>query len=181
MAQTTLKDAVEARGPYAVWDLMTEEERREAAATTWKEADPETGALIQMALAKELKFRPHAVRRLGAEKVAGRLAHIAKDLPENVLFQFLFHYHMAAKRPLLVEFLDAVGLPHEDGVLNLPEDAGAPSEAEVMKAAEALVAAHGREALVYLSTLLVADDEFWAGLAPVLEGYDPEGEAAAKG
>jgi len=77
-----------------------------------------------------------------------------------------------------VEFLDAVGLPHEEGILNLPEDAEAPAAATVKKAATALAKAHGREGLVYLSTLLVADEEFWAGVAPVLEGFTPEGEKA---
>lgn len=178
MATETLKDAVEARGPYAVWDLMTEEERREAAAATWKGADPETRALVQMAMAKELKFRPQTVRRLPAEKVAGRLAHVAGELPENVLFQFLFHYHMDHKRALLAEYLDAVGLPHEEGVLDLPEDAEAPDAAAVEKAGRALVDAHGREGLVYLATLFVADDGFWGGLAPVLEGYGPDGTAS---
>ncbi len=175
MALETLKDAVEARGPYAVWDLMDEEERREAAAATWDAADAETRSLVQAAMARELKFRPQTVRKLPAAKVAGRLAQVAKDLPENVLFQFLFHHHMENRRPLLVEFLDTVGLPHEEGVLDLPEDAAPPEEARVRKAAEALLAAHGTRGLVYLATLFVADPEFWAGLGPVLAAHDPEG------
>jgi len=68
-----------------------------------------------------------------------------------------------------VEFLDAVGLPHEDGVLDLPDDAEDPDETAVATAATALVAAHGRRALVYLATLKVADADFWSGLDETLE------------
>ena len=87
----TLKEAVEQRGPYAVWDLMTEDEQRDAATALWKNADRESRAAIELTLAKDLKFRTHSVRRLSAERVVGRLQRLAEEVPENVLFQFLFH------------------------------------------------------------------------------------------
>ena len=58
----TLKDAVEARGPLAVWDLMTDDEKKLAAAALWADADRESRMVIEMALAKEMKFRPQSVR-----------------------------------------------------------------------------------------------------------------------
>ena len=67
-----LSDAVESRGPYAVWDLMTEEERQEAARALWASDDRRSRMPIEIALAKELKFRPQSVRQLAAERVAGR-------------------------------------------------------------------------------------------------------------
>ena len=172
----TLKDAVEDRGPYAVWALLDEDEQRTAAATTWTNADREEKTALQMTVAKAFKFRPQSVLKLPAERVAGRLARLAKELPETVLFQFLFHLHMEHRRPLLVEFLDAVGLPHDNGVLDLPDDAEPPDGKKVTAAAGKLVEAHGRDALVYLATLKVADDELWAGVDEVLDGYDENGE-----
>jgi hypothetical protein len=173
----TLKDAVEQRGPYAVWDLMTEEEQRSAAAALWENADRDSRMLVEVALAKELKFRPHAVARLSTDRVVGRLARLAEEIPENVLFQFLFHHHMAERRDLLSDFLDAVGLPHKEGVLDLPEDFDAPDEATVARASGDLVASRGHEALVYLATLKVADGDFWSGVEPVLETYAEDGTA----
>jgi hypothetical protein len=173
----TLKDAVKRRGPFSVWDLMTEDDQRAAAAALWKNADFETRALLDAALAKELKFRPQSVRKLPTDRVVGRLLRMVEDLPENMLFQFLFHLHMTERRPLLVEFLDAVGLPHDDGVLNMSEDTANPEAATVDKAARELIAAHGHEALVYLATLKVADSEFWEGLDPVLESHAEDGQA----
>jgi hypothetical protein len=176
MAETvSLKDAVTQRGPYAVWDLMTEEEQREAATALWDNGDRDTRTAIEMALAKDLKFRPQSVHRLSADRVVGRLLRLAETVPQEVLFQFLFHLHMAHRRALMGEFLDAVGLPHEDGVLQLPEDMEPPDAGVVAKAARDLLAAHDHPALVYLATLRVADAEFWKALEEILEGYSESG------
>ncbi len=173
----SLLEAVEQRGPYAVWTLMSEDERRAAAVALWEGADRDSRAALEVALAKDLKFRPQSVRHLGADRVASRLVRLAEELPEAVLFQYLFHLHMGARRPLMVRFLDAVGLPHEDGALELPEGFEGPDAAKVESSGRELVAADGHEALVYLATLKVADGEFWAGLEPVLKEYKADGAA----
>jgi hypothetical protein len=169
--EMNLKEAVAQSGPYAVWDLMNDDERHAAAAAIWQNADRETRIALELVLAKEMKFRPQSVHRLPPDKVVGRLERLAEDVPENILFQYLFHLHMTDRRPLLREFLDAAGIPHEDGVLDLPEDFGTPDLDKVKKAAQDLVAAHGHEALVYLATLKVADADFWEGLDGVLESH----------
>ena len=175
--KTTLKDAIDVRGPLAAWDLMTDDEKKLAAAALWANADRESRMAIEMALAKEMKFRPQSVKKLSTEVVAPRLARLASELPETAFFQFLFHLHMAERRELMVEYLDAVGLPHKEGVLDLPDDAEAPTAEAAAGPARELVAKHGREALVYLATLAVADAEFWEGMIPVLEDWDEAGEA----
>lgn len=173
---TTLKEAVAERGPYGVWDLMTDDEKDAAARALWTGSDRDTRAAIELALAQDMKFRPQSVRKLPVDRVVPRLVRKAPDLPETVLFQYLFHFHMEERRPLLVEFLDAAGLPNEDGVLDLPEEFEGPDADAVAKAATDLVAAHGHDALVYLATLKVADDEFWTGLDGVLEAHAESGE-----
>ena len=175
--QLTLMEAVEQRGPYAVWDLMTEDEQKAAAVAFWDNADRESRAALEMALAKDLKFRQQSVRQLAADKVAARLVRLAEALPDTVLFQYLFHLHMTDRRALMGGFLDAVGLPHEDGALDLPEDFEGPDAAKVEKSARELAAAEGHDALVYLSTLSVADGEFWEALEPVLKEYSADGSA----
>jgi len=173
---TNLKEAVAQSGPYAVWELMNDEERRAAATALRQNADRETRIALELVLAKELKFRPQSVHRLPIDKVVGRLVRLAEEVPENILFQYLFHLHMADRRPLLREFLDAAAIPHDDGVLDLPEDYEQPDAGTVAAAAKDLVAAHGHEALVYLATLKVADKEFWEGLDDALEGHAIEAE-----
>ncbi len=173
--QRNLSQAIEDRGAYAVWDLLNDDEKKAAAAATWKNADHESRRALEIALAKELKFRPKSVGHLPAGKVAGRLVHLAKNLPDTAIFEFLFHLHLDDRKALLVEFLDDVGLPNEDGVLDLPDDAKPPEADTVSAAAQRLVAAHGHEAIVYLGTLKIADKDFWAGVQPVLEKYAEDG------
>lgn len=166
---TTLKEALAQRGPYAVWELMTEDEQQAAAAALWESADRDTRAVLEMTLAKDLKFRPQSIRKLSSERVVSRLVRLAEDVPENLLFQYIFHLHMSDRRELLATFLDAAGIPHEDGVLDLPEDYEGPDAANVERAARELVAAEGHEAVVYLATLKVADRDFWSALDAVLD------------
>ncbi|MCD4749454.1 MAG: hypothetical protein K8R59_08765 [Thermoanaerobaculales bacterium] len=168
----TLVDALGEVGPYAVWDLMNDADRKSAAQALWQDADREARTVVETALAKELKFRPHALRKLPAEKVAARLVRMAPEMPETLLFQFLFYLHMGERRPLMVEFLDAAQVPHEEGVLALEDDAEPPPAEIVEKAGRDLLKAHDHEALVYLATLMVADDKLWAGLKPVLAEHE---------
>jgi hypothetical protein len=115
---TTLKQAVAQSGPFAVWELMGEDERRAAATALWQNSDRETRIALEQTLAKDMKFRAQTIHRLALDKVVGRLVRLAEDVPENVLFQYLFHLHMADRRPLLGEFWIRQD-PHEDGVLDL--------------------------------------------------------------
>ena len=176
--QLTLLEAIEQRGPYAVWELMDDDEKKAAAIAFWNGADHESRAALEVALAQDLKFRPQSVRQLSAERVAGRLVRLADSLPETVLFQYLFHFHMGDRRPLMVEYLDAVGLPHDDGTLDLPDDFEGPDQEKVEAAARDLVKGKEHEALVYLGTLVVADADFWKGLEPVLNEYGSDGTKA---
>lgn len=174
----TLKTALETRGPYAIWDLLTDDEKRLAARAMWTQGDRDTRAAIELALAKEMKFRPQSLRKLGIDTITTRLVRLAPDLPDSVVFQFLFHLHLADRRPLLAEFLDAVGLPHDEGILALEDDTPSPDPETVATAAGDLVTAHGHEAAVYLATLRVADAEMWEGVEKVLETLDENGEKA---
>lgn len=177
MADTpNLAEAIKARGPFAVWDLMGDDDRRAAAAALWTSDDRDSRAALELAVAKELKFRPQSVRRLGADRVVPRLVRMASTLPDAVLFQFLFHLHLAERRTLLVEFLDAVGLPHDNGILDLKDETITPDPDHLRTAAGALLAQHGKPALVYLATLKVADAEFWSGLDELLAQYGADGE-----
>jgi hypothetical protein len=176
--QLTFLEAVEQRGPYAVWDLMDDDEKKAAAVAFWNGADRESRSALEIALATDLKFRQQSVRQLSAERVASRLVRLADNLPETVLFQYLFHLHMEQRRPLMVGYLDAVGLPHDNGALDLPDEFEGPDADKVEKAARDLAGAEGKSALIYLGTLMVADTDFWAGLEPVLKEFASDGEKA---
>lgn len=165
----SLLESLKTSGPYAIWELMEEDEKKLAAEALWNDADRDVRTALEMTLAKELKFRPHSLRKLPIGKLIGRLLLMAPKMPESMLFQFLFYLHMSERRALMIEFLDAVGLPHEEGVLDLPDDAEPPDQKKVESAGRDLLKAHNHEALVYLSTLWVADQLLWKGLEPILK------------
>jgi len=170
MAETTrLTERLNSGGAYAVWELMDAEEKELAARALWSEADAEVRTALEMSLAKEMKFRPKSLRKLPVEKLVSRMALMAKKLPETMLFQFLYHFHMKHRRQEMIDFLDGVGLPHNEGVLDLPDDAPGPEKEKVQDAARALIEKERHRALVYLSTLFVADSEFWSDLEELLD------------
>jgi len=176
-AKQNLLERLKTSGPYAIWDLMEDDEKRSAAEALWKDADRDVRSAIEISLAKEMKFRTNSLRKVPVSKLISRLLLMAPKMPESMLFQFLFYLHMSERRPLMIEFLDAVGLPHEEGVLDLPDDADPPNSTKVEEAARALLKAHEHEALIYLSTLIVADPLLWKALEPVISEQKADSES----
>jgi len=70
-----------------------------------------------------LMKQPRDKRAQMVRRALSRVA--ASELAEEVLA----HYFLDVKRPLLVEWLDAVGVPHEEGILQGEEAPAPPEEA----------------------------------------------------
>ena len=71
---------------------------------------------------------------------------------------------------MLAAFLDALGLPHEDGVLKEEADAEGPVPVEkARRAVAALGAFPSAQVRTYLNTLWLQDPERWAAVEPVAE------------
>jgi hypothetical protein len=76
--------------------------------------------------------------------------------------------HLGERRALLVEFLDALGVAHEEGLI--AEDAVVPTpDATALRPIAAdLASRHTPAALrVYWNTLWLQDPDRWAALEPV--------------
>ena len=95
--------------PTRLWKQMTAEQRRRAAAALW-DADEAASEQKQAALliAKQMKFRPKTVSGLDGVRKARYLASVP-DLPEELVTRMLVLYHLAAQRPMMSAFLDALG------------------------------------------------------------------------
>jgi len=96
---------------------MTAEQRLRAASALWRD-DQVTNDQMHAALliAKQLNFRPKTVAGLDNDRKAGYLASVP-DLPEDIAARMLVLYHVAEQRPMMGAFLDAVGIPHENGLI----------------------------------------------------------------
>jgi len=89
------------------------------------------------------------------------------DPGESLAQGLLVALHLAERRPLLGAFLDALGLVHEDGVLDDESDDGAAVSVEQARRARAALEGYPEAQVeVYLNTLWLQDPERWAALAP---------------
>jgi hypothetical protein len=146
-----------------VWKRLTREERLAAASAFWQETPAEgAGAALPPRQAPTYARRCARVRR-GRE---GAQPGLRLDPGESVASALLVALHLGPRRAMLAPFLDAVGLPHENGILK-DEEAGEPVSEEAARAGvRALAASFPRaEIETYLNTLWLQDPERWQALA----------------
>jgi len=154
--------------PSRLWKLMTLTQRQDAALAFWQD-DQAGDDQVQAALliAQRKKFRPKSVLSLDDERKARHLATLGL-VPEQIAARALIAYHLSAKRPMMGAFLDALGIKHEDGLIQ--DDEVKPDPDKVGSAASALTSQFPPEDVsLYLNTLYSQDPETWAALAGVPE------------
>jgi len=152
-----------------LWKHLPPEERLAAATGFFAEPPPELAATALGALVKARHLRPQAARALAPDARARILATVL-DPGEPLAQGLLVSLHLAHRRPLLGAFLDALSLPHDDGVLKEEGDSAAPVTAEAAKAAVAALASHPADQVrTYLNTLWLQDPERWGALEAVGE------------
>jgi hypothetical protein len=147
---------------------MTSDQRLSAAKAFWL-AEEATDDQIQAVLiiSQQKKFRPKTVLALDEDRKARHLAGLAA-LPDALAARALVLYHLAEQRPMMGAFLDALGIKHENGLIE--DDAVAPEAGKVAAAATAIAGQFPHESVaLYLGTLLSQDPETWGGLAGLPE------------
>jgi hypothetical protein len=153
--------------PSRLWKRMPLEQRLTAAELFWDD-DQSTDQQLEAiaAIASHMKFRTKSVLGLAPEKRAKYLATLP-NLSDTIAARALVNYHLAHQRPMMVAFLDSVGITHEDGLIT-QEDVGKP-ESSKLKTAAAEVASRfpPEDVALYLSTLVSQDPDTWGELADV--------------
>jgi hypothetical protein len=121
-----------------------------------------------VAIARKLNFRPKSVQALSIERRAKQLAQMS-DVSDLLATRALIAYHLAAKRPMMAAFLDAVGIAHEAGVITA-EEVPVPDAAKLAQGVAALRASFpADEVTLYLDTLVAIDSDTWGAI----EGANP--------
>lgn len=160
--------------PSQLWKQLSAERKMQAAEAFWSDrnASVEHAEAI-VAIAQRIKFRPKSVIALSVEKKARHLLSVGA-VSELVAARLLVAYHLAHQRPMMGAFLDALGIAHDEGLIN-DENVEAPSTERLEKAAKAIAASFpAPDVALYLSTLMWQDPETWGGLEKV-----PESRAVA--
>jgi len=142
---------------------MTSEQRQRAARAFWSDPDA-TDDQVQAALliAQQKKFRPKTIVSLDLERKARHLASLA-NVPDQIAARTLVVYHLAEQRAMMGAFLDALGIKHENGLIE--EESVKPDPARLGTAAATLSSSFPADDVrLYLKTLLCQDPETWGGL-----------------
>jgi len=159
--------------PSRLWKDLPLPKRVLAAEAFWLDEDsPEIEAQQQEAvatLAKRLKFRPKSVLAQPLERLASQLAHVP-DVSEGIATRALIAYHFRHQRPMMGQFLDALGIAHEEGLIT--EEQVSPPDRERLANAVASVDASfdPEDVRIYLRTLAALDGETWSNVEGVLHG-----------
>ena len=150
--------------PSKLWRRLSGDERLRIAHAFWLDEQATDDQLqAVMLIAQQKKFRPKFVLSLDEERKAKHLAGML-SLPETVAARALVIYHLAEQRPMMGTFLDALGIKHDNGVI---DDEAVKPEAEKIGPAVATLKEKfpAADVSLYLETLLCQDPETWGALA----------------
>lgn len=150
--------------PTRIWKKMSPERRLKAAEVFWAdEQSTEQQVEAVAALANHMKFRTKSVIGLPLERKSKYLASLP-TITDTIAARALVSYHLETQRPMMGEFLDALGIAHEDGLIS-DETVAKPEPDKVREAVATLAAKYPAEDVaLYLSTLVSQDPETWDAL-----------------
>jgi hypothetical protein len=154
--------------PSRLWRRMTADQRLQAARAFWGDEQATDDQLqVVLLISQQKKFRPKTVVSLDDDRKARHLASLA-TLPDHLAARALIIYHLAEQRPMMGAFLDALGISHENGLIQ--DDNVSPDASKVGPAVAAIARQFSPESVsLYLNTLLCQDPETWRALADVPE------------
>ena len=153
-----------------LWKRLGREERQAAATAFWRETPPEAAGIALAAVVKARHLRPQVARAMPPEEQARALASVL-DVGEPVASSLLVALHLGDRRAMLATFLDAAGLPHENGLLK-DDGADAPVDEDAARRGVAALTAAGHPAghvRTYLNTLWLQDPDRWKALEALPE------------
>jgi len=150
--------------PGRLWKQMTSDQRQRAARAFWSD-EQATDDQVQavMLIAERKKFRPKTVISLDVDRKARHLSTLSA-LPESLAARALVVYHLAEQRSMMGAFLDALGIAHENGLIQ--EEEVKPDTSKLGAAVARIASQHPADDVwLYLNTLVCQDPDTWGGLA----------------
>jgi hypothetical protein len=153
--------------PAEIWKQLPVNTRIAAADAFWRD-DQSPEIEMQQAeavhvLARKLNFRPKSLATLPVERRARQLAQL-EDVSDAIATRALIAFHFTARRPLMGAFLDALGIPHDQGLITA-EQIPPPEREKLAAAARTLKSAYPDEDVaLYLKTLSALDGDTWGQL-----------------
>jgi hypothetical protein len=159
--------------PCEIWKQLPVEQRVAAADAFWRDEDSPDIQRQHMeavvALSRRLNFRPKSLLALPVERRAKQLAQM-EDVSDAIATRALIAFHFTARRPLMGAFLDALGIPHDQGLITA-EELTPPDREKLADAARTVKGTFPAEDVaLYLKTLSALDADTWGQLDEVVTG-----------
>src|SRR5690349_19440903 len=151
--------------PSKLWRRMGAERRATAAELFWSdEQSAEQQVEACATIATQMKFRAKSVLQLPLDKKTRYLVGLPQ-VSDAVAARALVNYHLGRQRPMMGDFLDALGVAHEEGLIK--EETVVKPESDKLRAAADQIAAKypAEDVSLYFSTLVSQDPETWGELA----------------
>jgi len=164
-----MADDIDIPRPSQLWKQLTPERKKQAADAFWHDenAGNEQAEAIA-AIAQRIKFRLKSVITMPVEKKSHYLLAMPA-VSEMLAARLLVAYHLVHQRPMMGAFLDALGIKHENGIIE-DEEMKPPSADQLQKASKAIAASYPPEDVaLYLTTLTWQDPDTWGGLSKLPE------------
>ncbi|HWA16577.1 MAG TPA: hypothetical protein VG817_09090 [Gemmatimonadales bacterium] len=152
-----------------VWKALAPAEREAAlqSIASDKESRPQFLQMV-MTLPRYRTFRPQAVARLKGAELVSALAS-ASQVPNELIQTGLIRLHLPARASMLGAFLEALGIPHEGGLITEGVTVALPEGGRITDAIAGLARRFPpREVTIYLLSLVAIDPPTWQPLAAVL-------------
>ena len=171
-----MADVADTPRPSQLWKQLSADRKLVVAEAFWRDenATAEQAELLAT-IAQRIKFRTKSVIAMPVEKKARQLVSLPA-VSETVAARLLVVYHVAHQRPMMGQFLDSLGIVHEDGMISeeSEEDVTPPTPERLAAAAGSLARSFPAEDVsLYLSTLIWQDPETWDSLAGLPEVSTP--------
>ena len=149
--------------PAQLWKQLESDRKATAANAFWRDDTARAEQAEALALiAQRIKFRLKSVQAMPVEKKTRQLVSLPA-VPEIVAARLLVSYHLVHQRPMMGQFLDALSIKHEEGLI-AEEELTPPSAEQLTAAAAALDSFPAEDVSLYFSTLLWQDPDTWKGL-----------------
>ena len=153
-----------------IWRAMSADDRRAAlmALLSAKEDGPVAAAAIRAEIAKARHFRPQVLASWDHAKLADTGAKL--DIGDKpIAWEALLALHLKVRTPMLAQFLDALGIKHENGEFSEDIDTDALTEPKLRSAVQGLLAAFDESAVAIYLLALRASQPAFRGLDGILE------------
>jgi hypothetical protein len=150
--------------PSQLWKQLDPERKLQAADAFWRDdnAGAEQAEAVAL-IAQRIKFRLKSVIGMPVDKKARQLISLP-GISEPVAARLLVAYHLVHQRPMMEQFLDALGIAHDEGLIS-DENLTAPPPERLAAAAQTIGTGFPADAVsLYLSTLFWQDPDTWSGV-----------------